>query len=345
MDPKRFDRITRSLVNKGSSRRSVLRGFSALAAGSMAALGLGPAARFAKVFAQTTDSEEKSVLLYERIAEIAHEHHGTCEELQLSVREFLLDYDQEFVVILEEQRAWPSDQRLAHAEKYEDRRIAASERIATAFARCSYVTDPNATPEASPVAALGSMRAFRQDPATPVPDNGTPPSGSTPASGDGGETPHLGSMFDCPDKYVMCYQAWEGAPNLGANVGRMKIGTCSENHVGGKCVNCRSQYDHSCSMHFPDVCWKPDYPGAKTGQNFCAAKEIDQDHCDCSETCPISTADCAFFAGGGGAGSTCSACWTAMCGSTDRCMLDCKSNSCCDSPCNSSYVPPPPAGP
>jgi hypothetical protein len=340
MEPNQFDRIARGIANKGSSRRSLLRGVSALAAGSMAALGFGPAARFAKAFAQASDDpEEQSVLIYERIAEIAHNHHGSCAELQAAVREFLLEYDQEFVLILEEQRAWPMETRLAHAEKYEARRIAASERIATAMARCSYVIDPNATPGATPAAAIGGLRALRQDAATPIPDNPD----ATPASSDSGTTPHLGSMFDCPDKYVMCYQAYEGAPNLGANVGRMKIGTCASG-LGGACHNCHTYYDHSCSMHFPDVCWKPDSPGSKTGQNFCAIKEIDQDHCDCTETCPITTADCAFFAGGGAAGSTCAACWTSLCGSTDHCMTDCQSNQCCDTPCNNAYVPPPPAG-
>lgn len=77
MDHQRFDALTRGLASQGT-RRSLLRGLSGVAAGGLAALGLGSAAALARTL-KAADTEEQAVLLYEHIALIASTHSGPAQ--------------------------------------------------------------------------------------------------------------------------------------------------------------------------------------------------------------------------------------------------------------------------
>lgn len=93
-----------------------------------------------------------------------------------------------------------------------------------------------------------------------------------------------------------------------------------------------------CNTYYPEYC--------PTEDACVMAQVVVPDESCCEQNCPISSSDCALnWIGGIGTGDDCLECMTAWCGSYSYCMQNCGSSACCDTPCSSDYVPPPPAGP
>jgi hypothetical protein len=180
MDEQRFDRITRSLARTPWTRRNFFGFVGGMAAGGLAAVGLGEQARWSRALA-AADSEEQSVMLFEKLARLYQEHDGACEELRDKVRGLRDDNRELLDQVSTEQAGWSDEQRASHADTYGDRRDDAVSKILAGMQRCEIVDDaaryerrvtgisigavaatPAASPDATPAAALHGSHAFAQ---------------------------------------------------------------------------------------------------------------------------------------------------------------------------------------
>jgi hypothetical protein len=309
------------------TRRSVLRGLTGFAAGSLAAIGLGQAGRLARAL-QAADSEEQSVLLYEHMALIARSHVGTCAELGAKLTSFANDHADLFKALKAEQDAWPHAKRVEHADAYGDRVQAASTELLAARLRCSFVksgTHPSGTPEASPVASLiGITPCQERASQTALP----------------GSTLGFAAAQSCSDPVTLqCVSTYPGNSGF-VGIAFAGTGTCDANNEN--CSPCISTDAATyCADRVRECSDDSAYPCTLSVQY----DQVVAPSC-CTQNCPITTADCAYNWGGGvGSGDDCLICMTSWCGSTDHCLENCESNDCCNSSCSDSYVPPPPAGP
>lgn len=245
MDQGRFDALTRTLAQQGT-RRALVRRVAGVAVGGLAAVGLGPVGRFNRAL-KAADSEEQSVMLYEELARIAHEHVGTCAELRLKHGAFFDLHGDMLASHKTEQDAWTREKRIEHAETYGDRRHTASALLLAATRQCRHaVMTPKslgsaATPEAgdsvaTPAAALQGFQRLMAVQATPVVDDRTPDAGGQQAVGDASQCPSTVS--------VLCYI---GARET-VTEARTVPATCGESG----CTPCVP--DDWCATTFPDDC-------------------------------------------------------------------------------------------
>jgi hypothetical protein len=163
----RFDQLTRTLA-MGTSRRRVLKSMVAGTAGGASALAMGgysPSALAARL--AQADSGERSVILYESLAELTDKHTGTCDELATAVKRFVADNADALKQIRTEEDAWTQEQRLAHARKYGDRLDNATQILHFSRVRCAYRSPAGAAPCATPVAKMAPLSLpNRQDSCT-----------------------------------------------------------------------------------------------------------------------------------------------------------------------------------
>ena len=309
MEQRQFDHLTKVFAARGT-RRGLVRGLTGVAAGALAAVGLGHEARFARAL-QAVDSQEQSVMLFEGLAAIAHEHVGSCEELRDKLNQFRTDHAELLAQHKTEQDAWTREQRVAHADAYADRRRDASTKLLAASVRCGYsattpgeATPGEATPVATPVATL-ARRAKRSQWVT------------APAV-----APALLAAQECNGT----------TPMLCVNY---------TTHISGPIVNvpalcgsdsCSPCVDSSyCAENYPDIC----PAGACSLVNYVAPNQ----DC-CQQSCPISTSDCTFDCSAGiVTPSDCDRCECSWCGSTSDCMTHCEDEACCNTPCSSTDNP------
>ena len=328
MDSTRFDRLTRAVAVR-LTRRGMLGGMA-----GAAALGLGGASgvRLAAAQITQTDSEERSVELYEAMAALAHSHAGSCADLTAKIRSFTNEHQEEIGQITVEQRGWDDDRKRAHVATYGERREAATMAMESAAFRCRSAADPEpfpgltgsasgatGTPVATPAAFVG-VTALRK--------------AAMPARG----------SLDCPDTTLMC--TITTSPNsyypVGTQIGTISVGQCAQG-LGGACNPCdqgNDNYAGTCAASW-GPCGEPNSPN---GPFFCQGEAVSGGNsCDCSSVCSsVTTGDCITFAAGGLAGSDCASCWTSMCVSQSTCETNCGSNECCNTACSEAPPPPPP---
>ena len=325
MDGTRFDRLTRAVAVR-LTRRSVLGGMAGAAAVGLSG---GGGVRFA---AAQGDLEERSIELYEAMAALAQSHAGSCADLTAKIQSFTDEHQDEIGQITVEQRGWDDDRKRTHVATYGDRRESATVGMESAAFRCRSAADPepfpgltgsasgsDATPVATPVAALGAMRSAK----------------AVPARG-----------LDCPDTTLMCTITNGINSNypVGTQIGTISVGQCAQG-VGGACNPCdqgNDNYAGTCSNDW-GPCYSGQYPN---GTYTCQGVAVSGGNtCDCSSTCSsVTTGECITFAASGLAGSDCASCWTSMCVSQATCETNCTSNECCNTACSEASPPPPPQG-
>lgn len=150
MESTRFDRMTRMAAASGS-RRSVLKSLAGTAFGGAGFLGLrrpGGATPAALSRLADLDPAEQAVVLYEALADLTETHLGNCDELQAKTQQFMQDYGDALKDIAAREKGWSHAERLANAEKYGDRLLAATKTLHFGTERCSYRAGSQATPAA-----------------------------------------------------------------------------------------------------------------------------------------------------------------------------------------------------
>jgi hypothetical protein len=154
MQHRTFDRLTRTLAAQ-PTRRGFLGGLGALVAAGFATTALGQRRDFdAKLADAADDPEEQTVLLFEEIGRITHEHDGTCEELSEKVRRFRDSHIEQLERIRAEEATWTKDHRIQHANTYGDRRDVVVDRVNAGLEQCKTVAGGAASPMAATPAAL-----------------------------------------------------------------------------------------------------------------------------------------------------------------------------------------------
>ena len=327
MDSTRFDRLTRAVAVR-LTRRGMLGGMA-----GAAAVGLGGASGVRFVVAQT-DSEERSVELYEAMSALARSHAGSCADLTAKIRSFTDEHQDEIGQITVEQRGWDDNRKRAHVASYGDRREAATMAMESAAFRCRSAADPEPFPGLTG-ASSGSI-------GTPV---ATPVAGITADAFRKAARPARGSL-NCPDTTLMCTitNGINSVYPVGTQIGTISVGQCAQG-AGGACNPCdqgNDNYAGTCSNDW-GPCYSGQYPN---GTYTCQGVAVSGGNsCDCSSTCAsVTTGECITFAAGGLAGSDCASCWTSMCVSQSTCETNCTSNECCNTACSEASPPPPPQG-
>lgn len=309
MDQQRFDTLTRGIAAQGT-RRSLMRGLTGIAMGGLAAVGLGRSSSFARAL-QAADSEEQSVILYEEIAQISHQHVGTCDALDDKLVAFANDHAKLLAAIRTEQDAWSHAKRVEHADTYDVRREVATTRLLAARSRCRFAVSslPVGTPIAAPIGNGGTTRAFAQE-ATPVLEQGAQVDGPI-----------------CPNTMVVfCLNPNTEYESPTFNV----FANCSDPSDITTCKPCSN--DAVCAQNYPTGCLSAD--GLTNECNLA----YNGPSC-CQQTCPVSTGQCLEYAGAVAASSgilgpnPCFECEFGWCFKNASCIDNCNNNDCCETDC------------
>lgn len=167
MEQTRFDRFTRRIA-AGGSRRAVVKSLVGSALGAVGLTHLGRAgAASSPTLSALADLEpaEQAMVLYEALAELTEAHLGNCAELQAKTERFLQDHAGTLDQITTIERGWSHVERLANAEKYGDRLLAATKTLHFGKERCGYRGGDAATPAAQTfmAAALDLRPSVRQE--------------------------------------------------------------------------------------------------------------------------------------------------------------------------------------
>jgi hypothetical protein len=323
MHPDRFDAVTKALAG-GLSRRGLLRRASAIAGASFLGLGISRSTGAPHAFshADEPDLEERSVQLFEALAALAVDHATSCDELAAATQQFSIDHQEELARIRASEDAWSFAHRYGHSVTYADRRQQAIDQLQAVMRGCAG-DEPSASPasETNVLPGTGSRQLM---------DNPTVRTLGAPALGAAAQV--CAQNVWPPDARVMCHVIggdWY-SPRFYWPI------NCPEARISEECAFCPEgdlNGNVFCNEHWPDQC-PLDRPCGMALHVTC-----------CEQTCPISTGDCVTnWAAGIGGGVACDTCMTGWCGSYDHCIQDCDSSDCCNTPCSSSYVPPPPAG-
>lgn len=263
MDHRTFDRLSRNLAAQ-STRRGFLRGIGALAAAGFAATAFGQRRSFTRAMDEAGDDlEEKSVLLFEELGRIAHDHDGTCDELATKVQAFQEQYSDQIKAIQAEEAKWTAEHRASHADTYGERRMVVVDRVTAVLERCHPELDidrPPSTPVgATPLATPSALAGL----AALVPTGTDRASIRRLASQDSGCT--LDNYNFLPEAYCAKQDSDWTSPSF------QWPAYCPSGSIDGSCDLCEDVYNGST---IPNICtqyWPQDCNDAND-QNVCDVK-------------------------------------------------------------------------
>jgi hypothetical protein len=112
---------------------------------------------------------------------------------------------------------------------------------------------------------------------------------------------------------------------------------CSHTVIDQYCVLCTEDYAGHVNPDFCAQTWPQDCHSTTEGNICYIGYHIPEGSSCCEQNCPISTVSCALHIFASFTGDYhCAGCLSSWCGSTDRCLEDCKANDCCDGACGES---------
>lgn len=263
MEHRTFDRLSRNLAAQ-STRRGFLRGIGALAAAGFAATAFGQRRSFSRTLAEAADDlEEQSVLLFEELGRIAHDHDGTCDELARKVEDFQEQYKDQIKAIQAEEAKWTAEHRASHADTYGERRMVVVDRVTSVLERCHPELDidrPPSTPvAATPLAAPSAIgfAAFAS-------------AGMENVSFRGFASQHSGCTSDNVNFYPEAYCTKQDSDWTSPSF--QWPAYCSSGSIDGSCDLC--EYDGSGNTRVGDMCTKywPQDCLDSSNQDICEVK-------------------------------------------------------------------------
>jgi hypothetical protein len=138
MTSSRIDRIARFMA-VGASRRTVVKSISGgtLAGAAM----LGGMSRVSAAIGQDAAIGERSVLLYESMAETVGAVFGHCDDVVQALESFREENAELMTELEAEEASWTSEQRIEHHSAYHERMSQATAILQNAVTRCGFHPD------------------------------------------------------------------------------------------------------------------------------------------------------------------------------------------------------------